>query len=112
VPHADAAYNAGRSALLVAALSQDPSLLFAATEDRLHQEHRRAVYPASLDVVSQLRESGWAAVISGAGPTVLVLTSTGQEAERVASTVFPGFTAVRTHVGQGVAATPDSPTLS
>ena len=36
VPHADAAFNVSRSALLVAALTQSPELLLAATEDRLH----------------------------------------------------------------------------
>lgn len=41
VPHKDAAINAGRAALLVHALSVHPELLFAATEDHLHQEYRR-----------------------------------------------------------------------
>ena len=40
VPHADAAANAGRAALLVAALAGQPELLLAATEDRLHQDYR------------------------------------------------------------------------
>jgi len=37
VPHADAARNAARAALLVVALSRRPDLLLPATEDRLHQ---------------------------------------------------------------------------
>ena len=37
VPHADAAANAGRAALLVAALGGQPDQLLAATRDRLHQ---------------------------------------------------------------------------
>jgi homoserine kinase len=41
VPHEDAVFNVSRSALLVAALTQSPELLMAATEDRLHQLVRR-----------------------------------------------------------------------
>lgn len=74
VPHADAAFAAGRAALLVEALSRRPDLLFAATEDRLHQSYRRAVLPDSLALVDALRARGVAAVVSGAGPAVLVLT--------------------------------------
>jgi len=73
VPHADAAFNAGRSALLVHALTRDPALLLEATEDRLHQRQRGAAMPESLDLVDRLRAAGHAAVVSGAGPSVLVL---------------------------------------
>ena len=73
VPHTDAAANAGRAALLVAALTSRPELLLTATEDRLHQEYRESVMPESLALVHKLRGSGLPAVISGAGPTVLVL---------------------------------------
>ncbi|WP_372502889.1 homoserine kinase [Hamadaea flava] len=74
VPHADAAFNAGRSALLVHALTADPALLYAATEDRLHQAYRAGGMPGTADVVRRLREAGVAAVVSGAGPTVLALS--------------------------------------
>jgi homoserine kinase len=73
VPHKDAAINAGRAALLVHALSVHPELLFAATEDHLHQEYRREAMPRSVDLVRKLRGAGVAAMISGAGPSVLVL---------------------------------------
>lgn len=75
VPLADAARNAGRSALLVHALTTDPDpgLLLAATSDRLHQEQRRSVYPESMALVDRLRDAGIAAFVSGAGPTVLAL---------------------------------------
>jgi homoserine kinase len=73
VPHADAAFNAGRAALLVHALVSEPTLLFEATEDRLHQRQRTAAMPESLALVDRLRERGLAAVVSGAGPSVLVL---------------------------------------
>jgi homoserine kinase len=74
VPHADAAANAGRAALLVAALGQAPQRLLRATEDFLHQEYRRRAMPDSLVLLDRLREDDHAAVVSGAGPTVLVLT--------------------------------------
>jgi homoserine kinase len=74
VPHADAARNAGRAALLVHALTAEPGLLFAATEDRLHQDYRAPGMPATAALVEALRGAGVAAVVSGAGPTVLALT--------------------------------------
>ncbi|WP_347352067.1 homoserine kinase [Intrasporangium sp.] len=75
VPLAAAAANAGRAALLVHALTTDPGYLHGATRDWLHQEARRSSYPASMDLVDTLRGRGHAAVISGAGPSVLVLTT-------------------------------------
>jgi homoserine kinase len=74
VPHADAAFNAGRAALLTHALTSAPSLLFAATEDRLHQGYRAEAMPGTASLVAGLRSVGVAAVVSGAGPTVLALT--------------------------------------
>ena len=73
VPHVDAATNAGRAALLVEALTRRPDLLLPATEDRLHQEYRAPAMPESVALVHRLRADGIAAVISGAGPTVLAL---------------------------------------
>ena len=75
VAHAVAAANTGRAALLVSALGHAPQRLFRATEDFLHQEFRAAAMPDSLALVRSLRAEGLAAVISGAGPTVLVLTA-------------------------------------
>ena len=74
VPHADAAFNAGRSALLVHALTGDPTLLHTATEDRLHQGYRAEGMPGTRSLVAALRSVGVAAVVSGAGPSVLALT--------------------------------------
>ncbi len=82
VRHADAAVNAGRSGLLVAALTQQPELLLDATEDRLHQRFRGSAMPTSLRLVEELRAASVAAVISGAGPTVLAL-GTGDVLARV-----------------------------
>lgn len=83
VPHADAVFNVSRSALLVAALVQSPELLLAATEDRLHQDYRAAAMPATSALIRQLRDAGHAAVVSGAGPSVLVLSS--DPAQRLAA---------------------------
>lgn len=80
VPHADAAFNAGRAALLVLALTGRPELLLAATEDRLHQGYRAPDMPASAGLLDALRRRGIAAVISGAGSSVLALATTGQSA--------------------------------
>ncbi|HEY5137077.1 MAG TPA: homoserine kinase [Candidatus Nanopelagicales bacterium] len=73
VPHADAAFNAARAALLVPALTGRPDLLLEATDDRLHQTYRRAAYPRTVDLVAKLRAVGIPAAVSGAGPTVLAL---------------------------------------
>ncbi|MBB6120449.1 homoserine kinase [Nocardiopsis algeriensis] len=76
VPHADAAFAAGRSALMTAAVCGRPDALYAATEDRLHQDYREPAMPRTLELVRDLRERhGLPAVVSGAGPTVLVLCS-------------------------------------
>jgi homoserine kinase len=77
VPHADAAFGAGRSALAVLAMTARPDLLLAATEDKLHQDYRASAYPASAQLVRELRAQGVAATISGAGPSVLALTAGG-----------------------------------
>ncbi|WP_020657280.1 homoserine kinase [Amycolatopsis benzoatilytica] len=77
IPHADAAHSAGRAALAVLAVTERPELLLAATEDRLHQDYRAGAYPASTALVRTLRAQGVAAAISGAGPTVLALTTSG-----------------------------------
>ena len=73
VSREDAVFNVSRSALLIAALTQSPDLLMAATEDRLHQSSRAAAMPETDALVRGLRSEGFAAVVSGAGPSVLVL---------------------------------------
>lgn len=75
VPYADAVLNASRAALLPHALTAAPELLLAATEDRLHQGYRAPAMPGSAALMAELRASGVPAVVSGAGPTVLALTT-------------------------------------
>lgn len=83
VAHADAAFNAGRAGLLVLALSSRPELLLPATEDRLHQAQRADAMMATAALVDRLRQAGAPAVISGAGPTVLVLAPLTAAQQRV-----------------------------
>lgn len=84
VPHADAIFNVSRSALLIAALAQSPELLFEATEDRLHQTYRASAMPQTAELIGRLRAEGLAAVVSGAGPSVLVLCDNPVQRLRVA----------------------------
>lgn len=89
VPLAAAAAGAGRAALLVHALTADPGHLHAATRDWLHQEARRPSYPATMELVDLLRSQGHAAVVSGAGPSVLVLTTRQAAADVQAGHLAP-----------------------
>jgi homoserine kinase len=99
VPHGDAAYNAGRSALLVEALSRRPDLLLPATEDRLHQRQRADAMPQTWALVEAVRAAGAAAVVSGAGPCVLVLGEGGAPRAAVdAALAAPGVGAERWRV--------------
>ncbi len=86
VPHGDAALNSARAALLGRAITDRPDLLMVATEDFLHQEYRRPVMPRSLALVDELRAAGVPAVVSGAGPTVLALTSRTTASDLTAQT--------------------------
>lgn len=83
IPHDQAAKNSSRAALLVHAITTDPQLLLDATEDFLHQEYRRHAFPQSMALVDALRAEGLAAVISGAGPAVLILTTLHQADQAV-----------------------------
>lgn len=77
VPHADAAFAAGRAALAVHALTMDPSELLAATDDRLHQRYRESAWPQTYKLVEELRAAGVPAAVSGAGPSVLAFRPNG-----------------------------------
>ncbi|MEL4357874.1 MULTISPECIES: homoserine kinase [unclassified Luteococcus] len=78
VKRTDAVAQATCSALLVHALTNDVGRLLPATRDRLHQDQRAPLMPPSADLVARLRAAGVAAVVSGAGPTVLALGTTQQ----------------------------------
>lgn len=99
VPHADAAANTGRAALLVAALGAHPEHLLRATEDFLHQQQRQPAMPESLALVRSLRELEVPAVISGAGPTVLAFVTHTGAAATVASRCPAGWLTLHLSVG-------------
>lgn len=92
VPHADAAFAAGRAALAVHALTSEPSLLLDALDDRLHQDYREPAWPATVDLVRRLRSTGVPAAVSGAGPTVFALPVGGELPDGLDVT---GFDALR-----------------
>jgi homoserine kinase len=100
VPLTDATANISRAALLVKALAGDAELLFDATEDRLHQDYRAPAMPESNNLLRILRNKGFAAVVSGAGPTVLVLGNQDQLAA-AAQVEDPAFRVIRVGVGRG-----------
>lgn len=73
---ADAVFNMGRVALLVAGMSLDrPEYLDVATQDRLHQPYRQPLFPAIKLIFAAARDAGALGVfLSGSGSTVLALT--------------------------------------
>ena len=73
VTHSDAAFNVSRTAVQVAALTNHPDLLLEGTRDRLHQPYRADVLPVTAEWVNRLRNRGFPAYLSGAGPTIMVL---------------------------------------
>lgn len=103
VSHCDARFNVSRAALLVLALTQRPDLLLAATEDVLHQPQRAAAQPASAEYLRLLRRHGMAAVLSGAGPAVIALSTASElPAEALEYGAANGFTVAEVGVGDGV----------
>jgi homoserine kinase len=69
---ADATFNLGRMGLLLAGLADPVQLTAAATEDRIHQGPRTALFPEAPDLLAAVVDSGaLASCWSGAGPTLL-----------------------------------------
>lgn len=103
VSHRDARFNVSRAALLVVALTERPDLLLAATEDVLHQPQRATVLGDSAEYLQLLRRCGIAAVLSGAGPAVLALTTESElPAQALEFGAARGFTVTEMEVGDGV----------
>jgi homoserine kinase len=95
VGHHAAAMNSGRAALLIHALTQKPEFLLPGTEDYLHQSYRAEAMRPSAALIGALRKAGYAAVVSGAGPTVLVLAN-GEAQAGNALAFIESFTANNT----------------
>jgi homoserine kinase len=103
VSHTDARFNLSRAALLVLAMTERPDLLMEATEDVLHQPQRAAAMPASAEYLRILRRCGVAAVLSGAGPAVIALSSQPElPADALEYGAANGFTVSKVEVGNGV----------
>jgi homoserine kinase len=87
VSMADAVFNIGRAALMVAALAAgDVAALREATRDRLHQEVRlRAAEPSRVAIDTALASGAWAAWLSGSGPTVAVMCAVDEADDLAAS---------------------------
>lgn len=73
VTHLDARFNVSHCAVMTVALQHHPELLWEGTRDRLHQPYRADVLPVTAEWVNRLRNRGYAAYLSGAGPTIMVL---------------------------------------
>jgi homoserine kinase len=72
VPLGDAAFNVGRAALAVLALTARPDLLGEALEDRLHQSRRLALAPAARALFEDLRQRSIPVCVAGSGPSLVV----------------------------------------
>ena len=75
ISHVDARFNDSRTAVMTVALRDDPKLLWEGTRDRMHQTYRAEVLPVTAEWVNRLRNLGYPAFLSGAGPTILVLST-------------------------------------
>ncbi len=103
VSHVAARFNLSRAALLVVALTERPDLLMAATEDVLHQPQRAAAMPASAEYLRVMRRYNLAAVLSGAGPAVIALSTASElPAEVVEYGAANGFTVSEMRAGDSV----------
>ncbi|OZE97509.1 MULTISPECIES: homoserine kinase [Nocardiaceae] len=102
VPHRDAAFNVSRGALAVVALTQRPDLLIPATEDMLHQGQRASALPGATELIASLRSRGIAAVLSGAGPTVLALCTEPFPQDLKDKAVADGLRVLELDVADGV----------
>jgi homoserine kinase len=105
VPLADAAFNAGRVALSVLALTARPDLLGEALEDRLHQARRLPLVPSSRGLFEDLREAGIPVCVAGSGPSLLAF-----ETDRTrAPDLGPGWRVTRVRVlGEGATVTEEA----
>ena len=86
VPHADATFNLGRMALLLAGLADHRLLVPEAFADRLHQPHRAPLHPPASAVMAAMVDAGaLGACWSGAGPSVLGVCTVATAADVVAA---------------------------
>ncbi|OBH01281.1 homoserine kinase [Mycobacterium sp. E2699] len=103
VSHEDASFNVSRAALLVVALTERPDLLMPATEDVLHQPQRGPVMRGSAEYLRLLRRHNIAATLSGAGPSLIALsTEPDLPPEALEYGAAHGFNVTKMTAGEGV----------
>lgn len=102
VARTDAVFNVSRAALAVVALTTEPKLLMAATQDRLHQDYRAPLMPATAALVQWLRERDVPATVSGAGPTVLALSAADMPPQTKDKAAELGFVLDEVEIAPGV----------
>ncbi|HWC68689.1 MAG TPA: hypothetical protein VG478_11520 [Acidimicrobiales bacterium] len=107
VSMADAVFNIGRTALLVAALAAgDVEALRTATEDRLHQDSRfEQAPPSRAALAAGLAAGAWCGWLSGSGPTIALFCAPGDADALAAALPADGHTKVLEidHAGATVA---------
>jgi len=84
VSFTDAQFTASRAALLVAAMTSGAGseVLSEAMNDRLHEPHRLKLMPETAAVHGELRGSGLAVALAGAGPSLLIVVPKPEAATR------------------------------
>jgi homoserine kinase len=97
VPLVDAAFNAGRTALAVLALTERPELLADALEDRLHQGRRLPLVPSARALFEELRAADIPVCVAGAGPSLLAFEGDG----RLVPDLGPGWRTLRLQAASG-----------
>lgn len=105
VSHVDARFNVSRASVMVVALTKRPDLLWEGTRDRLHQTYRAEVLPVTAEWVNRLRNRGYAAFLSGAGPTCLVLGTEEVPAGVLSEARESGMKVHKLDVAEGVKVT-------
>lgn len=95
----DAVFNMGRTAMLIAALTNgDIDLLSFATEDRLHQNIRLRSLPDTAEAMQVAKDAGaWCSWLSGSGPTAAALCEPSQ-AEAIAAAMPDGGEVSISHI--------------
>lgn len=83
----DAIFNMQRLAVLTTALGQsppDPSIIYTAMQDKLHQPYRRGLIPGLTEILRSVTPQSHPGLLgiclSGAGPTILALATDNFEA--------------------------------
>lgn len=106
VSRADATFNLGRLALLLAGLADRDLLIHEAAEDRLHQDYRAPLFPEAPQLLARLLDGGArAACWSGAGPSMLAVCD-GERASAVRAAAAAALSDLGV-AGRALAVAPD-----